>query len=43
MKGIIELHGSDGIDREKKGDKDLTIWIDIQKTLRDPVNGRDAR
>lgn len=42
MKGIIKLHGSDGLDREKKGDKDLIIWIDIQKAIGDLVTGRDA-
>jgi purine-binding chemotaxis protein CheW len=42
MKGIIKLHGSDGPDREKKGEKDLIIWIDIQKAIADLVTGRDA-
>lgn len=42
MKGVIKLHGSDGLDKEKKADKDLIIWIDIQKAIGDLVNGRDA-
>lgn len=42
MKGIIKLQGSDGLDREKKGDKDLVIWIDIQKAIGDLVNVRNA-
>ena len=42
MKGIIKLQGSDGLDREKKGEKDLVIWIDIQKALGDLVNDRGA-
>ena len=42
MKGIIKLHGSDGLDKEKKADKDLIIWIDIQKAIGDLVNDKDA-
>ncbi len=43
MKGVIKLQGSDGLEREKKGDKDLVIWIDIQKAIGgDLVNVRDA-
>ncbi len=42
MKGVIKLQGSDGLDREKKGDQDLVIWIDIQKAIGDLVNNRDA-
>ena len=39
----IEKHqGSYGLDREKKGEKDLVIWIDIQKALGDLVNDRGA-
>lgn len=35
MKGIIKLKGSDGLDKDKKEDKNLIIWIDIQKILGD--------
>lgn len=42
MKGIIKLQGSDGLDRESKADKDLIIWIDIQKILHDLVNCGDT-
>lgn len=43
MKGIIKLQGIDASDREKKGDKGLVIWIDIQKAIGDLVNDKDAR
>lgn len=40
MKGIIKLKSSDGLDRERKGDKSLIIWIDIQKILKDLMHGQ---
>jgi purine-binding chemotaxis protein CheW len=42
LKGIIKLQGSDGLDKERKAEKDLIIWIDIQKILEDLLRRRDA-